>query len=740
MVAPAKPETIPDWRQEFPPEGPPTDAPAAVIEKYLCLRFYELVRRCDRMVDYALRGIRDTDAAGTKIRRDPTAEDIARLKPHIRGFERQFRALQHWKEVSGYSAAEASIEDVDLDALASEICRRMSAEWTGAEAKTALGRKRRDVPPEGPSSDFTLAQKRTWFQRLHGQTAAQSEALSQRSGEIEAALSAMRSGSKGMDAIKARAALVRLQRQLIALADQALKHKEAIVSAWAKLVGAVFDSKDKMKAARQGDYFSYRDINGFTESAKGSRWSPLFLGDAHREIIATLMADLCCKKCGCFHLGDQTPTYEVASGMEIPQPVTCPYCGQEDCAGQRKHRLAACRGLGKSTESRLSFAFRIGLALRRDYVPEAMILSGTIVESIKRKKLIIAIMRRPAHRLIFPQAVAKRKPAAQVLEIIGQDRPVANCYGIKSVPPGAHVDIIHADDVVNTDNVFRVPADQITVQRKVTEVLRFSDKPWTIFDWLTTVWKIDDPDHHLEKVAEARPDEWVNTVIAAGGPEPVHDEMGRVVKKAWWSPWPQRWDEDELHSLWDEDEFAYQRAMQMIRVSERDCIFHEFTFYLSDADSLLKNAPEDFLKECVVAKRSEMMNWPHVAGFDLAFTPAEKATSKHSQTVGTVIAIDPWSKRQFVRTSDGQYLEPSEHEGYIVQTCKPYPTPDVIIETTQTVSELVRRLQDQGLAVSTYTPNKFGPKEYRKYPLSMNVNSGRILFPGRLAQRLPRQP
>ena len=767
---------IRDWRQVFPDGPPPAGSPASQIELYLSLRFYELVRWCDRAIDYALRGVPEKDKKGVKHRRPATDEDLARVKPHLTSIDRTFRELEHWRTVHGYTPDEATIEDIDLDALATEVCRRIQVEWPGAEAKTPLGKERMRVGVEGPTSKHPLAQKRAWFLNLHSTAMKQSDSLSQKSGEFEKQL---RDGKTSPDwtkkEVSENAASVKVQRQMVTVAFKALKHKSTIVAAWGRLLGAVFDQKDvkqqraidllanvvahrqrtwmklkdwrrprlgtlkwliaTMKAAREGDYYAYRDCNGFTESSKGSRWVPLFMGDAHRTMIQTLLSDMICKGCHKFHLQDQTPIWNEGTGMEYVPPVTCPYCGLEDCAGPRCHRLAACRGLGKSTEGRMTFAFRKGIHLRRDYVPDSIILSGTIDEAIKRKRIIVEIMRRAAHRLIFPQAVAHAAPSAKVLTVVGIDRPIVNCYGIKSLPAGSHVDDILADDVVNEDNVFRVPADMIVVGRKLSNVLRYSDKPWTVIDWLTTVWKVDDPDHELEKVAERQPDRWVNTIIAAGGPDPVYDESGEVLKKPpWWSPWLERWDEDALKALHDEDEFAYQRAMQMIRVSDKDCIFHGFHFYITDADPLLKEVPEEYLKECNLVKRTDLASWNHVAGFDLAFTAAEKANSQTSRTATTVLAVDPYSKNQYVRWSNAQYLEPSEHEGYVVQTWTQYHRAEIVIETDHAVSELVDRLRDQGCSVDTYTPGKYGAKAYRKYPLAVNVNSGRILFPGRLAR------
>jgi len=194
------------------------------------------------------------------------------------------------------------------------------------------------------------------------------------------------------------------------------------------------------------------------------------------------------------------------------------------------------------------------------------------------------------------------------------------------------------------------------------------------------------------------------------------------------------WSPEQLKEMHAEDEFAYQRGMQMIRVSDKDCIFHTFHWYITDTDPLLKEAPEPFLESCHLVKRSDLASWSHVAGFDLAFTPAEKAHKGTSRTAGTVVAVNPYSKVQYVRWSDAQYVDPSEHETYIEQTWQSWHRAEVVLETDKTVSELEDRLRDAGMTVDVYVPLKFGPKKWRKHPLAVAINNARVLLPGRLAR------
>lgn len=743
---------LPDWRMEFPESGPAADAPAQSVERFLCLNLAEFARYLDRLVDYGLHGIRDNpQESSDSTRREPTSDDVVHLRLQLRNLVGKFSSLQKWAQISGFAAGKQAAGHINLDAVASEICRRNALEWTGVEAKTPTPHTVREMGAEGPSSRDPLAIKRDWFQTLLSLTSRASDAVARRGPSVSTPA----------------------QMDLLKIADSALKLKRAVLVEWANVVGAILSIGDRqtqraidlmfnclmqhqrarkkkdwkavdletlkwlverMKSARTGDYFAYRQVNGFTESSKGGRWSPLFFGPTHKEMIQCLLSDLTCRGCGKFHLQDTTPVFVPETEMEMFPPVKCPHCGMENCAGQRSHRLAACRGLGKSTEGRHSLAYRIGLYISRDYIPEVMLLAWTKEEAKKRKRLLQDIMRRAAHRLIFPEAVPEQKQPAEAMTVQGIDRAIAQCYGILSVPPGAHVDIAQADDVVNADNTFRTPAMMPVINDKMDNVIAYSDKPWTVIDWLTTVWRIGDADDKLEQWAVSQPDKWNNLVIAAGGPEPVHDESGKVVRKPWWSPWKERWAEDDLQRLYERDPFAYQRAMMMVRVSDADVVFRGFRFYVKTTDPLFEACPKEFLANVPVVDEAETASWPGVLGVDLAYTLEQDANSRSSRTCSTLVRVHPWTKDKCVICSSGSYIPPSEQFNYIETEGIRHRKPDIEIESDKGVKELIDRLAEKGFDVDLYNPAKYGDKRMRKVPLAMDVSAGRIVFPGKLKQ------
>ena len=742
MVMPKKdaPPKLDDWRKFFPEAGPSPDAPASDVERFLLLRYAQLALFCDRIIDYALHGVWDDPQDKVhRERRDATQDDCERLRSETLNIRSQFTTLKRWSTlVSGDDEPVGIDRDADLDALASEICRRIGKPWTGASATT---KKRVVFGVEGPSSSAPLGVKLAFFQRQYGDLSRQSDCLGRRSRDCDTPA----------------------KRTLLKIADNAIKTKRDTLTERSKAIGALVErgTSDTQRAidsftvaitlrqramrmknhkvpklptlkwfvkharaARAGDYLSYRALNGYTESSAGARWSPLHTGKEHLRMIRDRTADLRCKKCGKYHCQNQTPVYDPELDIEVAPAVTCPNCGLKDCAGQRFHRIAAFRGMGKSTEGRMELGYRTSLYIHRDYVPEMALVGANEDEAHKRQRLVVNVMRRPAHRVIFPRAVPRPNQNVSFVRVQGIDQAVIVFYGIESIPPGMHPDAWYFDDVVNEHNTFAVPAKMETVRSKMNNVVNFAMKPWSTLDWDTTVWRVDDPDHDLERESEQHPDVWTNFVSACNGPQ------ARDGKPAWFCPWQEMFLVKVLQRLWDRDELAYRRSMMLERVTAQDICFQRASAYITDRDPLLGSCPSEFLKECHVIRYDEMLSWPHVAGWDLGFTAEDKADRKRSKTAGATLAMDPARKIKYFRDILAVFIAPSEHEGLIEKKAHDFRNADIFIETDKTVTEIVERLRSRNLMVDTYNPSTLGDKKMRKFPVAADFNSGRAMLPG----------
>lgn len=724
-----------DWRLLWGPDGPGQDAPMADKQRFFRLRLAELRRETKALFDLCIKG---EGAEG-----EATYDDYRAYYFKARSIAGSLDALnEQTKSLGARPGPDGGESGADIIALADELCRIRGLDWEPPDT----GAVKRDivVGDEGPTPDMPLNVKRTWFQRryaLAGVMAKQIEtegaaASSKiRKDLIHVADSALKTFTNilrqtarlcGADAKRdgtARESLIDVLAQELVIRQRIAGDVDPKVIRGETVTGYVRD----VLAARSGDFEAYLKINGFVSQAESpENRTPIDIAECHQKMIRALLADLICRKCGHFHLGSHVPTYDVAEQRQYVAPVTCPHCGAEDCGGVRNHRLAAPRGSGKTDMSALAIAFRCGLYLSRGYLPQMVIIGSNKNEAHRRLGKVSTVMRWPGHGFAFPLAVPIKKPPGETLRLRGKDQPTFLSFGIESMPPGTHADYIFCDDVVNEDNTFRVPAKMQVVLDKLNLVIGYSKQPWTVMDWITTVWRADDPDHKLERYAEDHPAEWVNCVITAGGPD---DDP----EKAFASHWPARFSVAMLKALYENDDHAYRLGMMMQRVNPSDIVFQRFGLWLNVEDRGFDKVPHDLLKDYLLVRRTEVMRWPMVMGVDLAYTgPKAIRKTGRSETAFCVVAVNPWTKVKLVLHSSSAHISPGMHKRAILNLASEFHLKTVAIEADKTTQELVEELQECGLDVEIYSPAALGSKENRKSPVAAWFNAGTALLHGKV--------
>ena len=748
---------------QFPPSGPGPDASRQAVDDFVHLTLFDLVVRANTIIEYVCKGDwrKAVDEGGelhgwNKVAR--SGRD--KLKARYDSIGNDFKILQKWVRVApdADSRSATAAGEFNLDDVAEELCKAHNlGDWRrDGDRRTAAA----TIPPEGPIPQTPMALTIGYFQGAYGNTRAQNKCL-------------INMEKKGVS---------RGARSLIKIAQQTVGAKVAILNYRAELLGAATGKNDPkrrraidlllneirwrqqingvtepdrprlltlrryaaaIRRARLGDYWPYRWMNGVTRSSGAdtgksrSKRFPLQLAPCHFEIAQSRMAELICKNCGCFHLQDVTPQFVAAMDDQFVFPVTCPHCGQTDCAGPRNHRIAGCREVGKTQEMEVSLPYAESLCIHRGYNPSALLIGSNKEQTNARKGRLATTMARGAHWLVFPEAVPCVKQPTETL-VLESGATILTAFGIESLPPGLHCDYIECDDVVNARVCFQVPALMIVVQQKLDDVIDYSGVPWTVLNWNTTTWRIDDPDHQLEKYAEAHSEDWVNCVIAAGGPEPQYDESGNIVKEPFWSPWPSRWPSAILEARYNKNHFSYERNMMMIRVSEEDVVFKRVDLYLRDDDPLFSKCPQVILEGCHVVKAADLKAMPRLVGYDLAFTGEQVRRSdprkyrRRSQTSSQSARINPQTKNLYLDVKYSEFLAPNEHEETIARRAMEGNYEAVGIETDKTVSELLLTLADRGVYVEQYTPSGMGSKSFRKWGPAAAFNSGRAMLPGRL--------
>jgi hypothetical protein len=480
--------------------------------------------------------------------------------------------------------------------------------------------------------------------------------------------------------------------------------------------------------ARAGEFPAYLKLVGYISGATSERL-PMEITPAHEEMFAARMSHLRCNACGKYHRQSWVPTFDPVRERHSVAPVRCPYCGTQDCAGPKNHRIAGCRGIGKSEGvAAIGGCYDYGLLTHRGYVPTYIIIGSNKHEGMKRLAHRVSVMRRPGHRLAFPRATVGGKAGGQAVKCAGHDIVSIQSFGIESMPPGAHADILDADDVVNEDNTFTKPAKIDVVNRKVADVIDYSQKPWTIFNWYTTPWREGDADDKLEKFANGQPGEWVNHGTWVTGSR----EDGFII------PWENRWTQRECQVMYDKNEYSFRRAMMGQRITTGDVVFQQVGMWLRADDRNLGRAGPETIEGCTVVSEKELREWPRVLGVDLAFTGITRAdgrpadTHNRSKTGFCITAVDPESKRQCILYTRSDFIRPGLHETEIAQIATEWHVTLIAIEVDKATDELVEALERKGYAVDLYSPVKLGSKIYRKMPVASMFNNRRAFVHGTL--------
>lgn len=716
-----------DWRALFPVEGPSAEAPLADRQLYLRLRYMEIVRSASELVT---RILRDYDSKKNR----PDSEDVYPLTGFCDHAQRDLSNLKIQAQMLRAAAkSDDGIEVADIDTVAAALASREGLKWDAPISESGPVPAADLNAEEFPPFDASAGAKRAWFQKASGRVKDLTDALGRKSGEVGDSRSfkeVVRTGQKVvtlmMHALRDMATLSGVTKSsreaaraskaaMDDLAEECVARQvTARLSNPFKIRAATIQAVvEDIKKARNRYFPAYWNLVGYTQSGKTGRML-MELTPAHDQMVRGRMAHLLCRACGAWHGQSIAPAYDPETQKRSVLPATCPFCGQKDCAGQRKHRVAGCRELGKTTLAAVAGSYDYGLLAQDGYLPEWVVVGSNQTEAKKRLGQRVAVMRRPGHRLTFPAASpSSRRAGGLSVRLAGQDTPTISCFGIESLPPGTHPDILDCDDVVNEDNTFTKPAKIETVQSKVSNVIDYSQLPWTLLNWYTTVWRESDADDRLEKYALAHPREWTNTIVAVTG------SPGN-----WISPWPNRWTPAQLHAMYEKDEFAFRRAMMMQRIMEGEIVFHSVgLWYWSDGPKIAR-CPAEVLEGYAGVSHAQMATFPRVLGVDLGFTGADKAGRTHSKTALCVVAIDPDTKFRYVLYSWSDYIKPGKHEETILAVATDYKVAVTVVERDKTVDELTEKLHAKGLTVDTYSPTALGSKTMRKMPVAAWFNQG----------------
>jgi hypothetical protein len=528
---------------------------------------------------------------------------------------------------------------------------------------------------------------------------------------------------------------------------------------------------EEIARARAGDFNAYMRLNGYMRSSTAKRPRRLMAAEHQKKQIRNQMAHLICKSCGKYHLQDMTPvvlpaespeksplpgaspdqpiaTSEVAvlkDGRVISGPlgstpadakvkwtlaaqrVTCPHCGQVDCAGPNNHFDHEFRGAGKTELTAHEYAYIYALMRVRGMKAEGLIIGANQDEAKKRLRLVATILRRDGNFVVFPEVrpILKSTGVGVSLRFEGDDEPSLYAYGIEGVPPGFHADLLWCDDVCNQTNTLMRPGLMIKIISKYNDVIEYSQQPWTVVFWSGTPWRENDLDHRMEQYASAHPLEWTYTKIACGGEE-----------DGFRSAWPEKWPPHKLRGLHERDPVSYRRAMQLHRIQDADVIFKSIRYWLDANDPKLKDCPPELLKDVPQLRLIPMPGWPVFIGVDTAYTGEDAPSKKGRSKTGVCAAtMDPETKNIFELYTWEGHVAAGGHVALVSPLCERFQTKDVMLEIGGALSETVERFTMAGYTVETYNLRDKvygGSKTMRKIPVASDFNEGRAFIKGRI--------
>jgi hypothetical protein len=549
--------------------------------------------------------------------------------------------------------------------------------------------------------------------------------------------------------------------------------------------------------ARGGDFDAYLNLNGFTRSTTKEKPTRLMVVPHVRLHVDRNESHLKCKYCGHWHGQDTTPRItdlslleptpaalnlgisEVVVGgdgavhaevagqntdgtprfrLAVP-PATCPHCGSTNCAGPHCHFDQEFRGAGKTEMTELEIAYNISLMRIRGHKAEVMIVGANEAEGKKRLSLLAQVMLRDGHQICFPEVrpITKKTGVGKALRFEGDAEACVYAYGIEGIPPGFHGDLIWLDDVCNQTNTMMRPGLMAKIIVKYDNVIEYSQQPWTIVYWTGTPWRVGDLDEKVDRYAETHQDEWTWHKLCCGGPEPVLNSDGSVLRQAFESPWPEKWPSSKLARLYEKDQLAYRRAMMLQRIADSDVIFHNIRLWVSIKDKNLDKAPPELMRGVpildiytdaetqpswkeevgkVITLFRRQKNWEAFIGLDTAYTGEAAVDKKGRSKTGVCVGLmDPKTKWVFILYSWEGWIAPGGHVAAVLPLCERYGTKTVIMEIGGALAESVERFTTAGFFVETYNLRDKaygGSKTLRKIPVASDFNEGRAFLAGRL--------
>lgn len=472
----------------------------------------------------------------------------------------------------------------------------------------------------------------------------------------------------------------------------------------------------RIKLARQGHFLAWLSLNNYTRDSSETMPEPLELTQTHRDMIACLQADLLCPRCGRYHLSNPRSA-----------TIRCRRCGYKGPIGPRYHWINAPRGFGKTELAEKSFAFRIGLALYHGLTPRAFVIGGNVDEGVLRMARVKAVMRGSGNAACFGESVVPQdKQPARTLKVKGRpDTILAQAYGILSVPPGHHVDLILMDDIVDAKNTLIKPGLMYQVNDQYKNVVAKSCKPHTVQDYVGTPWRVGDVNSILREFAAEHPKQWRALKVACGGPDEDFS-----------SPWPERFAPEDLRAEYDLDRRAYERGYMMRELDDSEIAFREIQFWTYRAKEKAKDAAHaQALMQCqTVAGSIRNKGWTIVVGVDPGFAWVMKQGRSRCG-----IAVEAWSPpddswahgRGYLLYAHEDYMDPGTLKQEVLSLCRTYNTQYLGLENSAVA--LVDWFEERGITVFPYNPIDpayGGSKGFRKLTLATDVNDGTVLMRG----------
>jgi len=495
--------------------------------------------------------------------------------------------------------------------------------------------------------------------------------------------------------------------------------------------------------ARHGNFLSYLRLNGFRLDSTVANPQPLRVGDPfQKRLVALYVADLiCCRVerdgegrvvkhgCGKFHGIITHKIVQDKNGQPRLEPVTCPHCGMEDCAGPRKHAGVMPKYTGK-TQVFVAHGvpFRLGLDALAGFRPHFVVISANQEEAERRKKDIESVLRRPMHEIIFGRAtVPKKRSPAKSTRCEGWVDTIGEYFGWEKVPNGVRPAHWIWDDASNINTSILRPADGVKVRLKLESTVLQSTDPWTVIDIHGNICTPNDANSAARELAGREPGLWTGIDTWVTGEYPDFS-----------NPWPEVWSKDWLCELYRSNPREFERVMMGKPLSSAEMPFQKFRFFTSGNkwDKIAPAIRDHVMKQdnpYILSENPKLaLGRIRLLALDLAFTGEGSADSKknRSQTAALVGELDPKTHNILVLAGKAGYVAAGDHLAYCSSLIETYGIRDLVMEPLGAQKEVIAAARQAGFVVHEYDPTTMGSKQYRKLPVADAINSGRVLLPG----------